>query len=287
MLYTELLKKIDNTENCTLSPDLDIFTHHFPGNPILPGALSGVILSEACGGPDFSLTQIKGLRFRKPLTPGLSFSVQCETKEETSSLKICDAKIISGPDTIADGTFYFSKTKLPQAHQSSPLAQSFVWSENQINEYLPHGNPIILIHKLVEVHYPAEINDHISGNGVASLDQSKLVGTKIKAQSQIQSDNYWLKEKILPSPVLSELVAQAGALTLAPLFSGSKPQVTLLGCDTEYFAEAHAGATIETSVELSKVKRLGKLGNMIFFTGECFVGGKKIANVKLNAMAVF
>jgi len=74
---------------------------------------------------------------------------------------------------------------------------------------------------------------------------------------------------------------------LAPFFTGTKPQVSLLGCDTEYFALAHEGATIDTFVEIARVKRLGKISNMIIFKSECYSAEVKIAQINLNAMANF
>lgn len=297
MNYLEFRKSAPVDRPVSFSPELEIFTHHFPSSPLLPGALSAVMLADSCGGPAWSLKKINGLRFRKPLTPNLPVTISCSLREESITEKVCIGKILSGVDTIADGEFIFSKMELSQApslcvsqvdrlgNQShAPVGQ---WTASQIREYLPHGEPIVLIDQLVEALYPKEIENYLSGQDCFELDQAKLVGTKIHTRSTLKPESFWLDQKVLPSSVLSELVAQAGALTLAPFFKGTKPQVSLLGCDTEYYALAEEGATIDTFVELTRVKRLGKMSNMIIFKSECFIGATKIADVSLNAMASF
>jgi 3-hydroxymyristoyl/3-hydroxydecanoyl-(acyl carrier protein) dehydratase len=287
MNYIEIRKDLQLNRPLSFAPELDIFTHHFPTNPLLPGALSGVLLAEICGGQEWSLRKITGLRFRKPLIPDLSVSFSCNVIEESSTEKTCAGKILSGTDTIADGEFAFSKSPLSLAAGSAPETKTGFWNSTQIRQYLPHGEPIVLIDQLVEVNYPAEIQDYLSGKSDAGIDQTKLVGTKIHTRSTLKPNNFWLDDKVLPSSVLSELVAQAGALTLAPFFTGAKPEVALLGCDTEFFAQAKEGDTIDTYLELTRAKRLGKTANMIIFKSECFVGTTKIAQVSLNAMATF
>lgn len=286
MSYIELRKDVQLNRTTSFAPELDIFTHHFPKDPLLPGAMSALLLSEVCGGQDWSLTKIKGLRFRKPLLPSLEISFACDVMQESPTEKICAGKIMSGADIIADGQFTFSRNELAHANAAQPEEKAGYWKSCQIREYLPHGEPIVLIDQLVEVNYPTEIQEYLSGQNAASLEQSKLVGTKIHTRSNLKPENFWLDEGVLPSSILSELVAQAGALTLAPFFTGAKPQVALLGCDTEYFALAKAGSTIDTYLELTRAKRLGNM-SMIIFKSECFVGSTKIAQVSLNAMASF
>jgi len=287
MTYKKL-KQISQLQSLnSLSPDTDIFQYHFPGNPLLPGAFSALLLSYVCGGTDWTLRKIEGLRFRKPLTPDLSFSIACEVKQETSDEKVCVGKISSGEDAIADGEFTFFKGVFPKTTGARLDIGKIFWNEAQVRTYLPHAAPIVLIDQLISVEYPAEVQSLIASNNLAQLEQSKLTGTKIHTRSKLAADGYWINEGILPSPILSELAAQAGALTLAPFFSGTKPQVALLGCDTEYFSTAEEGSTIDTFVELKRVKRLGKLSNMILFKCECHIGDKKIAQVNLNAMASF
>ena len=287
MNYTEIRKDVQLNRTISFSPELDIFTHHFPSSPLFPGALSALLLAETCGGPDWSLKKINGLRFRKPLLPNLPIILSCNVVHESPTEKLCAGKIASGADTIADGEFAFTRNELSLTMESRLESKTGVWTASQIREYLPHGEPIVLIDQLVEANYPSEIQDSISGKNGSNLDQTKLVGTKIHTRSTLRPENFWLDQNALPSSVLSELVAQAGALTLAPFFTGTKPQVSLLGCDTEYFALAKRGDTIDTFIELTRVKRLGKINNMIIFKGECYVGQIKIAQVSLNAMAIF
>ncbi|MBK9323457.1 MAG: hypothetical protein IPM97_11050 [Bdellovibrionaceae bacterium] len=287
MNYSEIRSAARLASPASFSSKLEIFAHHFPRNPLLPGALSGLLLAENCGGTDWSLKKIKGLRFRKPLTPDLPVVFTSFVAQESANEKVCSGKILSGNDTIADGDFTFTKVALPLIRESRLKSDAGFWTATQIREYLPHGETIVLIDELVEVHYPPEIQDALSGQKELNLDQAQLIGTRIHTKSDLEANNFWLDQNILPSTILSELVAQAGALILAPFFKGTKPQVSLLGCDTEYFGLAAVGATIDTFVELTRVKRLGKLGNMILFSGECYVGQVKIAQISFNAMASF
>jgi 3-hydroxymyristoyl/3-hydroxydecanoyl-(acyl carrier protein) dehydratase len=287
MNYLEITKAAHSNQTVSFSSEMDIFNHHFPSSPILPGALSAQLLAESCGGRNWSLKKINGLRFRKPLTPDLPVTISCEKIRETESEKVCAGKIQSGSSVIADGEFVFSADFLPLLSGGRPDLDLKVWNAAQIRNYLPHGEVIVLIDQLVESVYPKEIQDYLDGKSQIELDQSKLVGTKIHTRSILKPENFWLNQKVFPSTVLSELVAQAGALTLAPFFTGTKPQVSLLGCDTEYFAQAEVGSTIDTFLELTRAKRLGKMANMIIFKSECYIGQKKIADVSLNAMAQF
>ncbi len=287
MNYLEIRAAAKSKHDISFSSKLDIFAHHFPTSPLLPGALSALLLSESCGGTGWSLKKIIGLRFRKPLTPELPVTVTYQVIQESTSEKKCSAKIQNGNDTIADGDFIFEQSELKVTHGSRPAPKSEFWNASRIRDYLPHGEPIVLIDQFVEAQYPKEIQAYLSGDTDGNVDQTKLLGTKVHTRSVLKPGNVWIDGNILPSSVLSELAAQAGALTLAPFFTGTKPQVSLLGCDTEYFALAEVGSTIDTFVELTRVKRLGKSANMIIFKCECFVGDTKIAQVNLNAMANF
>lgn len=253
----------------------------------MPGALSAFLLSEKCGGPDWSLKKINGLRFRKPLTADIPIEFSCSITRESPDEKICAGKILSGTETIADGEFSFSKVRFSLTNGAKAQPKVPQWTASQIRAYLPHGEPIVLIDELVDAQYPPEIQSYLSGEKKTELDQTKMVGTKIHTRSTLKPESFWLDQRVLPSSVLSELVAQAGALTLAPFFEGTKPEVALLGCDTEYFALAEEGATIDAFVELTRVKRLGKISNMIIFKSECYIGATKIADISLNAMASF
>lgn len=281
MNYIEIRNAARRGSLVSFSSGMDIFTHHFPENPLLPGALSAQLMIESCGCEGWSLKKINGLRFRKPLTPELVVSISCTVTRESETEKICTGKIQSGIDIIADGEFVFVRAALSRASGAHAGSMNCVWNVSQIREYLPHGETIVLIDELVEVRHPSNMKT------TAGLDQSKLVGTKIHTRSMLKPKSFWLDQNEFPPSVLAELVAQASALTLAPFFTGTKPRVSLLGCDTEYFALAQEGATIDTFLELTRIKRLGKSGNMIIFKSECYAGETKLAEISLNAMASF
>jgi 3-hydroxymyristoyl/3-hydroxydecanoyl-(acyl carrier protein) dehydratase len=133
------------------SAQYDIFNHHFPDKPLLPGALSALLIAESCGGPEWFLSQIEGLRFRKPLTPDLPITISCELKKETETEKVCLGKITSADEVLADGEFTFTRNKLAHAKGSRPEYQKHLRTAQQIREYLPHGEPIVLIDQLVRI----------------------------------------------------------------------------------------------------------------------------------------
>lgn len=287
MNYAELKSAAQSNGPVTLPAEMEIFTHHFPVAPLLPGALSALMIAETCGGPGWSLQRMNGVRFRKPLLPNLAVTLSCTVLEETPTERKCAGKLQNGADTIADGEFVFAKAALAPAVGSGPAAVKCIWSARQIREYLPHGEPIVLIDELVSAEYPQIIKDQLADPAAPELDQAHLVGTKVHTRTKLSAGNFWLDDGALPSPILSEMVAQASALTLSPFFKGTKPEVALLGCDTEYYGLAQAGSTIDAYVELTRVKKLGKTANMILFKSECFIGTTKIAQVNLNAMANF
>jgi 3-hydroxymyristoyl/3-hydroxydecanoyl-(acyl carrier protein) dehydratase len=287
MNYSELKKTTQKSPPYSFASNLEVFSHHFPGQPLMPGALSGQLLAEACRLPGWFLVKIAGLRFRKPLTPDLPIEIVCLTKEESATARVCYGSILNGVDIVADGEFTFSREPLSRFTGASPGTDLCIKTSVEIREYLPHGEPIVLVDKLVELTFPVEVQKYFEEDNTEKLDQSKLVGTRVHTRTNLEVDNYWLDGTVLPSPILSELVAQAGALTLAPFFKGTKPQVSLLGCDADYYGLAEVNGAIDTFVDLTRVKRLGNIGNMILFSGKCFVAGVKIADVKINAMAMF
>ncbi len=91
----------------TIPADLDIFTGHYPGNPIMPGVLlceaifqSGALLMGKMGmvkNADLSalpvLTRINSAKFKRSVLPGDTVRIQVKMSETISSVSFFKGKM--------------------------------------------------------------------------------------------------------------------------------------------------------------------------------------------------
>jgi 3-hydroxymyristoyl/3-hydroxydecanoyl-(acyl carrier protein) dehydratase len=82
-----------NDDVATISPDLVFFRGHFPGNPVLPGAIQIDRLVLPCikaRWPDLgSVRAIPRIKFRKPITPKRRLRINVNRDGERVHFRIC------------------------------------------------------------------------------------------------------------------------------------------------------------------------------------------------------
>lgn len=103
----------------TIPPDLDIFTGHYPGNPIMPGVLlceaifqSGALLMGKMGVVKNAqvsalpvLTRINSAKFKRSVLPGDTVRIQVKMSETISSVSFFKGKMTVGGKTAVQVDF--------------------------------------------------------------------------------------------------------------------------------------------------------------------------------------
>lgn len=103
----------------TIPTDLDIFTGHYPGNPIMPGVLlceaifqSGALLMGKMGAVKNAevsalpvLTRITNAKFKRSVLPGDTVQIQVKMLESISSVSFFRGKMTVGGKTAVQVDF--------------------------------------------------------------------------------------------------------------------------------------------------------------------------------------
>lgn len=88
--------------------ELPAFAGHFPGNPVLPGALmaefcfqsAALLFAGAPGGGLPVLTRIEDARYRKVVRPGETLRAEVELVEQLSNARWCRAHVTSAGASV-------------------------------------------------------------------------------------------------------------------------------------------------------------------------------------------
>lgn len=70
---------------------------HFPGNPIVPGAVLIGLASHSLREEGYEITSILRMKFMSPLPPAQPFEIDIQSGEKSSTLRI-----VSKGQTVAD-----------------------------------------------------------------------------------------------------------------------------------------------------------------------------------------
>ncbi|GAB4150547.1 MAG: 3-hydroxyacyl-ACP dehydratase FabZ family protein [Planctomycetaceae bacterium] len=87
-----------------LSPELDVFSGHYPGNPILPGVLQceaafqagAILISEIIKVEDGKVpvvTRLNNVKFRRPIKPGETLDIEVEFTERLQDVFFLKGKV--------------------------------------------------------------------------------------------------------------------------------------------------------------------------------------------------
>ena len=68
------------------------FSGHFPGDPVVPGAVIMGYLAARLGEHGFSLNRIERMKFIRPILPAVPIETLVEERESTARLEIRDRK---------------------------------------------------------------------------------------------------------------------------------------------------------------------------------------------------
>ncbi|MFO7997134.1 MAG: 3-hydroxyacyl-ACP dehydratase FabZ [Dehalococcoidia bacterium] len=105
-----------------ISPDEPVFEGHYPGQPIMPGALicesifqtGAVLLSKMMGGIGEGvpvLTRINNAKFKSIVKPGCTLEIEAELLEKVSSAYYMKGKASVGGKTSVTVEFTVTLTK--------------------------------------------------------------------------------------------------------------------------------------------------------------------------------
>jgi len=101
----------------TIAEDLDVFSGHYPGNPLMPGVLlceaifqsGALLLSESLSGTDNDkipvLTRITDTRFKRRVMPGETISIEVKLVDTISSVSILKGKARVGNELAVKAEF--------------------------------------------------------------------------------------------------------------------------------------------------------------------------------------
>ncbi len=65
---------------------------HFPGNPVVPGAMIAAHLSRCLATENMKIARIERMKFVRPLLPGQPFEIDLERKGDTAKVRISDGQ---------------------------------------------------------------------------------------------------------------------------------------------------------------------------------------------------
>jgi len=98
-------------------PDDSIFLDHFPGYPVVPGALLTETMAQTGGwalraGVDertvIVLAMVQRAKFRYPVRPGETLRVEARVTDHQTTLARIDAEIVSGDRLVAGAQLVFA-----------------------------------------------------------------------------------------------------------------------------------------------------------------------------------
>jgi 3-hydroxyacyl-[acyl-carrier-protein] dehydratase len=125
VLYLEKHTRISATKNVALSEDF--FTDHFPGRPIMPGALqiealaqAGTVLLEASTGLTRKalLIMVGAAKFRSFVKPGDQLTVNCAVLSSDGDIARLSGEILVGNKVVTDATLTFALKPFEEFYDS-------------------------------------------------------------------------------------------------------------------------------------------------------------------------
>jgi len=153
----------------------------------------------------------------------------------------------------------------------------------QIEKFLPHRAPFLLVDRILEIHPVGDLKDY-SSNGKVGL---RVVGLKNVTYNEPHFAGHFPGFSIMPGVLIVESMAQVAAFSLYPylvpnLDTGQVSrsfQVVLVGIDSARFRKPVVpGDTLRTETEVLKTR-----GPLWCFRCVGYVGEAKVAEVDLMA----
>ena len=96
-----------------LDPASPYFADHFPGNPLMPGALLIECAAQAAGAlwrqPQAFLAGVQQFRFLKPVLPGQTVEIEVALEKDFGALAQFDVMLSVAGTTVAQGKLTMSQ----------------------------------------------------------------------------------------------------------------------------------------------------------------------------------
>ena len=151
-----------------------VFQGHFPGHPITPGVLQVAAMAQlsnllfrltvpVIAGTRITLQHIKRLKFRKPVTPGMSIRVESKLVERranheadfqvtcTTESGMASSGIITLARIAPGSTEEIPFGDRPPSPFAAQLAEGKPFNATELMKYLPHRPPFLLIDHAVNI----------------------------------------------------------------------------------------------------------------------------------------
>ena len=73
---------------------------HFPGNPVVPGAMMLGYLADCLSGVGLAIDRVRRMKFRRPLPPGRAIEVKLVERDGEASVEFRDADGVVASGTL-------------------------------------------------------------------------------------------------------------------------------------------------------------------------------------------
>jgi 3-hydroxyacyl-[acyl-carrier-protein] dehydratase len=133
---------------CTVPDQSTIFEGHFPGHPLLPGALMIETMAQTGGWLVLAnlrftrmafLAQVKAAKFRGFVTPGASLEVEARLVQDGSGYAVAAGRIESGGRKVAEAELRYGLAPFP----NETLRERMLETARRVavpELYLPEGH---------------------------------------------------------------------------------------------------------------------------------------------------
>lgn len=251
------------------------FTGHFPDNPIMPGVLQLLAMTQTAtiafkdltsNTTDFfHLKTVKKLRFKSPIIPGDQVTIEAKVDEEgnvTASCKVAGKVSSQATFTIAK----LDETQLvPQNLTTDYTSEYFneedarVYDINAITSKIPHRFPFQFI------------------DTVRFKSEDRIIGEKLVSGNEPFANGYLPSTPMMPSVMLMETAAQLACVYMLDM-EGNEDKIGLyLGIeDAVINRPAVPGDKLTFDVEVIYMK--GRMGRC---RADIFCGTEKIAELAM------
>lgn len=158
----QMLDRLDYTENGAvairrISMNEPVFCGHFPGTPVLPGVLQVAAMAQAAkvcwlkekGGVQPYLASLSRVKFRTPVTPGMTLRIECVITETAADTMSFQVKNYVGDALASSGNLVLGVRPAdwfaPLDADDTQVADAELVSAIEMQKSIPHRFPFMLV----------------------------------------------------------------------------------------------------------------------------------------------